>query len=157
MWGARSDVGCVRTHNEDSYLVQSPLFCVCDGMGGHAAGEVASSIAVETIARLAPQEADPTRLAAAVEAANAAIIEAAANGLGKAGMGCTATAAYIEGNVIAIAHVGDCSAYLLHEGRSSASHTTTPMLRSSSMRARSAGGRGPRAPQRVGHHARARV
>lgn len=116
MWGARSDVGCVRTHNEDSYLVQSPLFCVCDGMGGHAAGEVASSIAVETIARLAPQEADPTRLAAAVEAANAAIIEAAANGLGKAGMGCTATAAYIEGNVIAIAHVGDSRAYLLHKG-----------------------------------------
>lgn len=116
MWGARSDVGCVRTHNEDSYLVQSPLFCVCDGMGGHAAGEVASSIAVETIARLAPQEADATRLAAAVEAANAAIIEAAANGLGKPGMGCTATAAYIEGNVIAIAHVGDSRAYLLHEG-----------------------------------------
>ena len=116
MWGARSDVGCVRTHNEDSYLVQSPLFCVCDGMGGHAAGEVASSIAVETIARLAPHEADATRLAAAVEAANAAIIEAAQNGLGKPGMGCTATAAYIEGNTIAIAHVGDSRAYLLHEG-----------------------------------------
>lgn len=116
MWGARSDVGCVRTHNEDSYLVQSPLFCVCDGMGGHAAGEVASSLAVETIARLAPHEADPARLAAAVEAANAAIIEAADNGLGKPGMGCTATVAYIEGTSLAIAHVGDSRAYLLHEG-----------------------------------------
>ena len=116
MWGARSDVGCVRSHNEDSYLVQSPLFCVCDGMGGHAAGEVASSIAVETIAKMAPKTADPAVLGAAIEAANAAIIEAAQNGLGKPGMGCTATAAYIEGNTLAIAHVGDSRAYLLHEG-----------------------------------------
>lgn len=116
MWGARSDVGCVRTHNEDSYLVQSPLFCVCDGMGGHAAGEVASSIAVETVARMAPKAANPSQLAAAIEAANAAIIEAAENGLGKPGMGCTATAAYIEGNTIALAHVGDSRAYLVHEG-----------------------------------------
>ena len=116
MWGARSDVGCVRPHNEDSYLVQSPLFCVCDGMGGHAAGEVASSIAVETIAKTAPQSADAARLAAAVEAANAAVIEAALNGLGKPGMGCTATCAYIENNTLAIAHVGDSRAYLLHEG-----------------------------------------
>ena len=116
MWGARSDVGCVRPHNEDSYLVQSPLFCVCDGMGGHAAGEVASSIAVETIAKTAPQAADAARLAAAVEAANAAVIEAALNGLGKPGMGCTATCAYIENDMLAIAHVGDSRAYLLHEG-----------------------------------------
>ena len=116
MWGARSDVGCVRPHNEDSYLVQSPLFCVCDGMGGHAAGEVASSIAVETIAKTAPNAADPARLAAAVEAANAAVIEAAMNGLGKPGMGCTATCAYIENDTVAIAHVGDSRAYLLHEG-----------------------------------------
>lgn len=116
MWGARSDVGCVRPHNEDSYLVQSPLFCVCDGMGGHVAGEVASSIAVETIAKTAPQSADAARLAAAVEAANAAVIEAALNGLGKPGMGCTATCAYIENDTLAIAHVGDSRAYLLHEG-----------------------------------------
>ena len=116
MWGARSDVGCVRSHNEDSYLVQSPLFCVCDGMGGHAAGEVASAIAVETIAKTAPSSADPALLAAAVEAANAAIITAAENGEGKPGMGCTATAAYIDGTTLAIAHVGDSRAYLLHGG-----------------------------------------
>lgn len=116
MWGARSDVGCVRTHNEDSYLVQSPLFCVCDGMGGHAAGEVASSIAVKTIAKTAPSSADPALLGAAVEAANAAVIEAARNGLGKPGMGCTATAAYLENSTVAIAHVGDSRAYLLREG-----------------------------------------
>ena len=44
-WGARSDVGLVRDHNEDAFLVHAQLFCVCDGMGGHAAGEVASAIA----------------------------------------------------------------------------------------------------------------
>ncbi len=115
MWGARSDVGCVRTHNEDSYLVQSPLFCVSDGMGGHAAGEVASSIAVETIAKHAPTTADPAQLARAVETANTAIMEAAANGVGRPGMGCTATAAYIEGTQLAIAHVGDSRAYLVHD------------------------------------------
>lgn len=116
MWGARSDVGCVRSHNEDSYLVASPLFAVCDGMGGHAAGEVASSIAVETIGKLSPGTADAAKLAAAVEAANSAIIEAAAQGIGRPGMGCTATVAYIEGNTIAIAHVGDSRAYLVHDG-----------------------------------------
>ncbi len=116
MWGARSDVGCVRPHNEDSYLVQSPLFCVCDGMGGHAAGEVASSIAVETIAKTAPQAADAARLAAAVEAANAAVIEAAPNGLGKPGMGCTGNLRLYRKRTLAIAHVGDSRAYLLHEG-----------------------------------------
>lgn len=116
MWGARSDVGCVRSHNEDSYLAASPLFCVCDGMGGHAAGEVASAIAVETIAKTGPKSADAVQLAASIEAANAAIIEAAMNGVGRPGMGCTATAAYIEGTTLAIAHVGDSRAYLLHEG-----------------------------------------
>lgn len=116
MWGARSDVGCVRNHNEDSYLVASPLFCVCDGMGGHAAGEVASAIAVETIAKTGPKTADAAQLGAAIEAANAAIIEAAVNGVGRSGMGCTATAAVIDGTTLAIAHVGDSRAYLLHEG-----------------------------------------
>ena len=48
-WGARSDVGLVREHNEDSFLLRTPLFAVCDGMGGHAAGEVASSIAVKAL------------------------------------------------------------------------------------------------------------
>ncbi len=115
-WAARTDVGLVRGHNEDSYLARNPLFGVCDGMGGHAAGEVASSIAVRTIAGHAPTTADDALLGAAVEAANEAVIMGAANGEGKAGMGCTASCCVIEGTKMAIAHVGDSRIYLLHAG-----------------------------------------
>ncbi len=115
-WGARSDVGLVRDHNEDSFLVKAPLFAVCDGMGGHAAGEVASGIAVQTIAERAPEHADEILLGTAVEAANTAVLDASLNGVGKPGMGCTATCAFIENNQMCIAHVGDSRIYLLHAG-----------------------------------------
>ena len=115
-WGARSDVGLVRGHNEDSFLVKAPVFAVCDGMGGHAAGEVASGIAVRTIAERAPEHADEILLGAAVEAANAAVLEGALNGVGKPGMGCTATTVLIENNRMSVAHVGDSRVYLLHNG-----------------------------------------
>ena len=115
-WGARSDVGLVRGHNEDSFLLRTPLFVVCDGMGGHAAGEVASSIAVETIGEKAPNTADDVQLGAAVEAANTAVIQGAAEGRGKPGMGCTASAVIIEGSKMSVAHVGDSRVYLLHQG-----------------------------------------
>lgn len=115
-WGVRSDVGLVRDHNEDSFLVRAPLFAVCDGMGGHESGEVASAIAVKTLAEQAPLEADDVFLGAAVEAANLAIIKGAEDGVGKPGMGSTCTAALITGDKIAIAHVGDSRLYLLHAG-----------------------------------------
>lgn len=115
-WGARSDVGLVRPHNEDSFLVRAPLFVVCDGMGGRAAGEVASRIAVDTIGEEAPEHADDVALGAAVEAANAAVLDGAQSGQGKPGMGCTATCAIIEKNRMSVAHVGDSRIYLLHHG-----------------------------------------
>lgn len=115
-WGARTDVGLVREHNEDSYLVSAPVFAVCDGMGGHASGEIASSIAVDAIAENAPLHADDILLGAAVETANALVIEGAAQGMGRPGMGCTASCALIEGHHMAIAHVGDSRIYLLHNG-----------------------------------------
>ena len=115
-WAARTDVGLVRSHNEDSYLARNPLFGVCDGMGGHAAGEVASSIAVQAIAAHAPAAADDALLGAAVEAANEAVIEGAVNGTGKPGMGCTASCCIIEGTHMAVAHVGDSRIYLLRAG-----------------------------------------
>ena len=115
-WGARSDVGLLREHNEDSFLVHAPLFCVCDGMGGHAAGEVASAIAVRSIAEHARAVADDVLLGASVELANTAIVDGVRQGVGKPGMGCTATAAILENNRLAIAHVGDSRLYVLHEG-----------------------------------------
>lgn len=116
-FGSRTDIGCVRKHNEDSLIVSPPLFVVADGMGGHAAGEVASEIAVNTIAAHAPDHADGAALSAAVERANHEIIQAAREGRGKEGMGTTVTAAILEGERLVIAQVGDSRAYLLHQGK----------------------------------------
>ncbi|WP_251213351.1 Stp1/IreP family PP2C-type Ser/Thr phosphatase [Adlercreutzia murintestinalis] len=116
-FGSRTDVGRVREHNEDSLIVQPPLYVVCDGMGGHAAGEVASEMAVDVIAQRAPVTVDAEQLGQAVEEANLAIIRAAAHGIGREGMGTTCTAAMLEGTRLVIAQVGDSRAYLLHGGR----------------------------------------
>lgn len=116
-FGSRTDVGCVREQNEDSLVVAPPLFVVADGMGGHAAGEVASEIAVNVIAQNAPEHPDPDALAAAVEEANRSIIDAAMKGEGREGMGTTCTAAMLEGERLVVAQVGDSRAYLLHNGR----------------------------------------
>lgn len=116
VFGSRTDVGYVREHNEDSLLVEPPLFVVCDGMGGHESGEVASEIAVQTIAQRAPKTLEVDALGHAVEEANLAIIDGVAAGVGKEGMGTTCTAAILEDDRLAIAHVGDSRAYLLHNG-----------------------------------------
>lgn len=115
-YAARTDVGKVREHNEDSYLLKSPLFVVADGMGGHEAGEVASKIAVDTMEAEGPKSTSPEALAKSVLKANEAIIEGAKNGTGKPGMGTTITAAFVYGDNVVIAQVGDSRAYLLHEG-----------------------------------------
>ena len=94
-----------------------PLFVVADGMGGHAAGEVASEIAVNVIAERAPEHPDANALGRAVQAANHAILKAAHEGRGREGMGTTCTAAMLEGERLVIAQVGDSRAYLLHKGK----------------------------------------
>lgn len=116
-FGSRTDVGCVRDHNEDSLVVAPPLFVVADGMGGHAAGEVASEIAVRVLSDRAPEHPDSEELGRAVQAANHAILKAAHEGRGREGMGTTCTAAMLEGERLIIAQVGDSRAYLLHRGR----------------------------------------
>jgi len=111
-----TDVGHHRADNEDAYLVHPPLFAVADGLGGHQAGEVASSIAIERLRAEAPGSADANALARAVRAANSAVIQAATAGQGRSGMGTTLTAAMIDGTRIVLAHVGDSRAYLLNLG-----------------------------------------
>ena len=116
-FGSRTDIGCLRDHNEDSLVVTPPLFAVADGMGGHAAGEVASEIAVRVLSELAPEHPDVEALGRSIEEANRAVIQAAREGRGRQGMGTTMTAAMLEGERLVIAQVGDSRAYLLHQGK----------------------------------------
>jgi len=111
-----SHIGKVRPVNEDAFLLAPPLFAVADGLGGHQAGEVASSLAIDTLLEAAPRSSDLKALGRAVRQANAAVIEAAASGRGRSGMGTTLTAVMVEGTHLTVAHVGDSRAYLLHLG-----------------------------------------
>lgn len=115
-FGARTDVGYTREHNEDALLVMPPLYAVCDGMGGHEAGEVASEIAARELRAHAPSTPDADALGHAVDEANLAIIHAVSEGIGREGMGTTCTAAMLDGDHLAIAQCGDSRAYLLHGG-----------------------------------------
>jgi serine/threonine protein phosphatase PrpC len=133
--GGVSDVGRVRTNNEDCYRLvpEMGLFVLSDGMGGEAHGEVASAMAVETVVKhciegennpAAPifgetqpgWSAKTKRLSSAVHLANKKIYESAAEHSEQTGMGATLTAAWISEERLSIAHVGDSRAYILRTG-----------------------------------------
>ncbi len=132
-----SDVGRKRNHNEDAYLLlpEENLFCVADGMGGHASGEVAARIAVEEMAEFFrttgrddeatwPYKMDPARsydenrLTTGVKLANLRIFERAATDERLKGMGTTIVSASFprNGSQVVVGHVGDSRAYLLRRG-----------------------------------------
>lgn len=114
-----TDLGRLRDHNEDAFLIAPFALAVADGLGGHAAGEVAARITVETIERDLKRDTrrDPAdALAAAIAEANQAIIERAAASEQLSGMGTTVTAAVLRDSDLTIAHVGDSRAYLLRDG-----------------------------------------
>jgi PPM family protein phosphatase len=136
--GGVSDVGRVRTNNEDSFRIVEPLnlFILSDGMGGEAHGEVASALAVETVEKFCsnPDEgkedsgatlhgtasdnwAPQTKtLQKAVFQANYAIHQSAQKHPEQRGMGATLTTGWLNGTKLSIAHVGDSRAYLLRTG-----------------------------------------
>jgi len=127
----RSDVGRVRSSNEDSYGYDQRLgvYVVCDGMGGHAAGEIASRIAVDSVLAYfrdkEPMAADASLidapigaqlLADAVNKANESILQYADQNEATAGMGTTLVAARFCDGRFTIAHIGDSRIYLLRDG-----------------------------------------
>lgn len=132
---ARTDVGRVREHNEDNFLVDRRLglYVVCDGMGGHASGEVASALAVQGLRDALKKDEDflldfakgdasvrpedvKNLLESAAHAANAAVFTEAQRDASKRGMGTTLTALVLVGGYGFIAHVGDSRCYLYRGG-----------------------------------------
>jgi serine/threonine protein phosphatase PrpC len=132
---AKSDVGCVRANNEDSfgYDLSRGIFVVCDGMGGHASGEVASKLAVEsflTYFRQRPHNLvrhDDERTATtglsetalvleeAIQLANTSICAAACEDEQHAGMGSTIVCVLVDQDLFSVGHVGDSRVYLIRE------------------------------------------
>jgi protein phosphatase len=112
---ARTEVGHVRARNEDALLValDDRLLVVCDGLGGHPAGDVASATAVESLRASAPSAATSAdALVDALRTAHAAVVSAAGEEGDRAGMATTVVAATLADGTATVAHVGDSRAYL---------------------------------------------
>ena len=118
-YAARSDRGLVRTNNEDSVYAGARLLALADGMGGHAAGEVASQLVIAALAHLDDDEPGGDLLAkldTAVRAGNSAIAAQVEMEPDLEGMGTTLTAILFAGNHIGLVHIGDSRGYLLRDG-----------------------------------------
>jgi PPM family protein phosphatase len=118
-YAARSDVGLVRSNNEDSVYAGARLLALADGMGGHAAGEVASQLVIAALAHLDDDEPGGDLLAnleSAVQAGNSAIATQVEMEPDLDGMGTTLTAILFAGNRLGLVHIGDSRGYLLRDG-----------------------------------------
>jgi protein phosphatase len=117
-YAARSDRGLVRGNNEDSVYAGARLLALADGMGGHAAGEVASQLMIAALAHLDDDEPGDDilgKLDRAVHAGNAAIADQVEEEPELDGMGTTLTAILFAGKKLGLAHIGDSRAYLFRE------------------------------------------
>lgn len=118
-YAARSDRGLVRANNQDSVYAGPRLLAVADGMGGHAAGEVASKVVIASLAHVDDDEPGDDllgKLRDAVASGNGAISELVTSDPDLEGMGTTLTAILFAGNRLGLVHIGDSRAYLLREG-----------------------------------------
>lgn len=118
-YAARSDRGLVRANNEDSVYAGARLLALADGMGGHAAGEVASQLVIAALAHLDDDEPGGDLLAKldnAVRSGNAAIAAQVEAEPELEGMGTTLTAILFAGDRIGLVHIGDSRGYLLRDG-----------------------------------------
>lgn len=118
-YAARSDRGLVRANNEDSVYAGARLLALADGMGGHAAGEVASQLVIAALAHLDDDEPGGDllgKLEAAVRAGNSAIAAQVEMEPDLEGMGTTLTAILFDGNRLGLVHIGDSRGYLLRDG-----------------------------------------
>jgi protein phosphatase len=119
-FAARSDVGLVRSNNQDSAYAGPHLLVVADGMGGHAGGDVASRLAIAALAPLDTPDHGPDEaledLERTVEQARRDLVQASEADPDLSGMGTTVTALLRSGNRLAMAHLGDSRAYLLRDG-----------------------------------------
>jgi PPM family protein phosphatase len=115
---SRTDPGRKRRHNEDSFVVQPPLFAIADGMGGAQAGEIASALAAGALSESNANGGGETRVTELIQEANRRVHERASTDPSTSGMGTTMTVALIEGDgTITFGHVGDSRAYRLRGGR----------------------------------------
>lgn len=114
----RTDPGRVRRRNEDSFVLDPPLFAVADGMGGAQAGEVASRLTAAALREYHEADGLPPgeRLPAIIQEANRRIYERATSDQGVSGMGTTVTAALLTGGRVTLGHVGDSRAYRIRNG-----------------------------------------
>jgi serine/threonine protein phosphatase PrpC len=129
---AATDCGRVRDHNEDVYRgdVDAGIFLVVDGVGGHAAGEVAAHIAADRIQRRVERQDAPAhvRVREAITLANREILLKAASDPQLAGMACVLTLAVLDGDELTIGHVGDSRLYRLDaRGISKITHDHSPV------------------------------
>ena len=114
---AVTDPGRTRRHNEDSFVIEPPLFAIADGMGGAQAGEVASRLATAALKEAGANGGGEQRIADLIQEANRRVYDRSSSDPNTSGMGTTITVALVEDDRVSFGHVGDSRAYLIRQAQ----------------------------------------